>query len=119
MNSVRNRTGDDIPEKLEHHDVAKAFYGLVYEVISKFESDDCEPRDFSADIGLKIDDIIQDSLVVDWISNTDIQNMMLNKIEEYLYEVKDKYGIALSYDDIDTIMEQSLNVAKTRYAKYE
>ena len=119
MNSVRNRTGDDIPEKLEHREVAKAFYGLVYEVISKFESNDYEPRDFSADIGLEIDDIIQNSLVVDWINNTDIQNMMLNRIEEYLYGVKDKYGIALSYDDIDTIMEQSLNVAKTRYAKHE
>ncbi len=119
MNSVRNRTGDDIPEKLEHREVAKAFYGLVYEVISKFESDDYEPRDFSADIGLEIDDIIQNSLVVDWINNTDIQNMMLNRIEEYLYKVKDKYGIALSYDNIDTIMEQSLNVAKTRYAKHE
>ena len=118
MNSVRNRTGDDIPEKLRAREVAKAFYGLVYEVISKFESNDYEPRDFSADIGLEIDDIIQNSLVVDWINNTDIQNMMLNKIEEYLYKVKDKYGIALSYDDIDTIMEQSLNVAKTRYAKH-
>ena len=118
MNSVRNRTGDDIPEKLEHREVAKAFYGLVYEVISKFESNDYEPREFSADIGLEIDNIIQNSLVVDWINNTDIQNMMLNRIEEYLYEVKDKYGIALSYDDIDTIMEQSLNVAKTRYAKH-
>jgi len=119
MNSVRNRTGDDIPEKLEHHEVAKAFYGLVYEVIGKFESNEYEPRDFAADIGLEIDGIIQSSLVVDWINNTDIQNMMLNKIEEYLYEVKDKYGIALSYDDIDTIMEQSLNVAKTRYARHE
>jgi len=119
MNSVRNRTGDDVPEKLEHREVAKAFYGLVYEVISKFESTDYEPRDFSADIGLGIDDIIKNSIVVDWINNTDIQNMMLNRIEEYLYEVKDKYGIALSYDDIDTIMEQSLNVAKTRYVKHE
>src|ERR1051326_1294599 len=24
---VNNRTGDDIPPQLEHHDVAKAFYG--------------------------------------------------------------------------------------------
>ena len=119
MESVRNRTGDDIPEKLEHRDVAKAFYGLVYEVINKFEAGDYEPREFSANVGLKIDDIMQDSLVVDWINNTDIQNLMLNRIEEYLYEVKDQYGVALSYEDIDAIMEQSLNVAKNRYARYE
>ena len=117
MNAVRNRTGDDIPEKLEHREVAKAFYGLVYEVISKFKDGDNDTKECSAEIGLKIDDIIQDSLVVDWINNSDIQNMMLNKIEEYLYEVKDQYGIILDYDDIDSIMEQSLNVARTRYAQ--
>jgi len=119
MESVRNRTGDDIPEKLEHRDIAKAFYGLVYEIINKFESDGYEPKGFSADIGLKIDDIVQNSLVVDWIDNTDIQNLMLNRIEEYLYEVKDQHGIALSYDDIDTIMEESLKIARHRYMKYE
>jgi type I restriction enzyme R subunit len=54
---------------------------------------------------------------VDWVNNRDIQNMMLNKIEEYLYQVKDQQGISLSYDDIDSIMEQSLNVAKRRYAQ--
>jgi type I restriction enzyme R subunit len=119
MNSVRNRTGDDVPAKLEHREVAKAFYGLVYEVINKFESGENDPRKFSADVGLMIDDIVQDCLIVDWINNKDIQNTMLNKIEEYLYTVKDQYGIELSFDDIDTIMEQSLNVAKTRYAKCE
>lgn len=118
MNSVRNRTGDDVPEQLEHREVAKAFYGLVYEVIKKFQDGERDPKESSADIGLAIDDIVQDCLIVDWVHNTDIQNSMLNKIEEYLYEVKDKYGISLDYDDIDMIMEQSLNVAKTRYAKY-
>ena len=117
MDAVRNRTGDEIPEKLEHREVAKAFYGLVYEVISKFEGSDHDPKEFSAEIGLKIDDIIQENLVVDWVNNNDIQNMMLNRIEEYLYEVKDQFGISLGYDDIDTIMEQSLNVAKHRYAQ--
>lgn len=117
MNAIRNRTGDDIPEKLEHREVAKAFYGLVYEVISRFEDGQPDAREFSADIGLRIDDIIQDSLVVDWMNNGDIQNMMLNKIEEYLYQVKDQHGISLSYDDIDSIMEQSLNVARRRYAQ--
>ena len=118
MNSVRNRTGDDVPEQLEHREVAKAFYGLVYEVINKFENVSYDPKESSANIGLAIDDIVQNCLIVDWANNKDIQNMMLNKIEEYLYEIKEKFGITLGYDDIDKIMEQSLNVAKNRYAKY-
>ena len=106
-----------IPVRLEHREVAKAFYGLVYEVIGKVATGDFNPKEFSADIGLRIDEIVQNTVVVDWVNNTDIQNLMLNKIEEYLYEVKDQYGITLSYGDIDTIMEQSLNVAKNRYAQ--
>lgn len=117
MRSVRDRTGDDIPARLEHREVAKAFYGLVYEVIGKVVTGKFNPKEFSAEIGLRIDEIVQHTLVVDWVNNTDIQNLMLNKIEEYLYEVKDQHGITLSYEDIDTIMEQSLNVAKNRYAQ--
>ena len=88
-------------------------------MISKFGSGDRGTKESAADMGLRIDDIIVDNCVVDWVDNTDIQNMMLNKIEEYLYEVKDKYGIDLSFDDIDEIMDQSLTVAKTRYARYQ
>ncbi len=116
MNSVRNRTGDDVPDKLKNREVAKAFYGLVYEVIRNCCDGKYEPKDFSADIGLQIDDIIKDNAVVDWINNVDIQNAMLNKIEEYLYSVKDEIGIELGFEDIDKIMEESLNVAKKRYA---
>ena len=91
---------------------------MVYDIISNFENNIDDTKDFSAEVGIAIDDIVQNNLIVDWVENKDIQNMMLNKIEEYLYEVKDKHGISLSFGDIDAIMEQSLNVAKNRYAKY-
>ena len=117
MNSVRNRTGDDVPDKLNNRDVAKAFYGLTYEVLGRVEDNQEKAKDISADIGLEIDEIIQNNLVVDWAGNKDIQNRILDKIEEYLYQVKDRYGYELTYDDIDRVMEQSLVVAMVRYAQ--
>ena len=117
MHHVRNRTGDEVPEKLAGREVAKAFYGLAYEVLRKFEKDGFEAKDLSADIALQIDKIIDDSLVVDWVNNRDVQNVILNEIEEYLYSIKDRYDVNLSYDDIDLIMESSLNVARRRCAQ--
>ena len=117
MNSVRNRTGDDVPYKLQDRDVAKAFYGVAYEIMGKLNDPICGSKEFSAEVGLHIDDIILQHNFVDWVHNTDIQNVMLNKIEDYLYEINDTYKISLSYDDIDSIMEQCLNIARKRYAK--
>lgn len=116
MNAVRNRTGDEAPVKLKDRDVAKAFYGIVYEVINKFERKTQDAKDFAADIGLKIDDIIQENLIVDWINNPDIKNMMLNKIEDYLYSVKDEHIIEITFEEIDAILGQSLKIAERRYA---
>ncbi len=116
MNAVVNRTGDDAPETLKNREIAKAFYGIVYEIIKKFDNKDIKAKEFAAELGLKIDDIIQENLIVDWINNPDIQNMIMNKIEDYLYHVQDENGIEMSYDEIDSILDQTLNVAKARYA---
>lgn len=32
---VRNQTGDDIPQELAHHDVAKAFFGVLQDVFTE------------------------------------------------------------------------------------
>ncbi len=39
---------------------------------------------------------------------------MRNAIEDRLFELKDETGAALSLEDIDTIMERCLEVAKVR-----
>ncbi len=116
MNAVRNRTGDETPLVLKNREVAKAFYGIVYEVVEKFDNQKHDTQEFAAQIGINIDDIIQDNLIVDWVNNPDIQNMIINRIEDYLYSVKEEHGLNLSFEEIDSILEQSLKVAKVRYA---
>jgi len=39
---------------------------------------------------------------------------MRNKIEDILFEIKNEYLLDLSYKDIDSIMEQCLDIAKVR-----
>jgi len=112
---VKNRTGDEIPAKLEHHDVAKAFYGVLLEIFANYTEDSFDSRDTSADAGLYIDSIVQEHIIVNWANNTDVQNRMKGAIEDYLFELKEERGIGLTFDDIDRILELCLDIARVRY----
>jgi hypothetical protein len=42
---------------------------------------------------------------------------MRNAIEDYLFEIKELNDLDLTFDQIDLIMDESINVAKIRYGK--
>ncbi len=115
MVSVRDRKDDDAPEILEGNDAAKAFFGQANEILAKKNDAEDNVKAICGEIGLKIDEIFSKNLVVDWHMKEDIQNKIINKIEDYLYDLKDREVIDISYDDIDEILENTMNVAKKRY----
>lgn len=113
LTMARTRTGDDIPISILNNEVAKAFYGVVFEKIKKYDA----TKDSAAELALKIDKIILDNQYVDWIKNTDLQNKIINDIEDVLFEFKDTNKINITFDDIDFIIDESMKIAKRRYAK--
>lgn len=113
LTMARTRTGDDIPISILNNEVAKAFYGVVFEKIKKYDA----TKDSAAELALKIDKIILDNQYVDWIKNTDLQNKIINDIEDVLFEFKDTNKIDITFDDIDFIIDESIKIAKRRYAK--
>lgn len=113
LTMARTRTGDDIPISILNNEVAKAFYGVVFEKIKKYDAS----KDSAAELALKIDKIILDNQYVDWVKNTDLQNKIINDIEDVLFEFKDTNKIDITFDDIDFIIEESMKIAKRRYAK--
>lgn len=112
LNMAVNRTGDDLPEKLKNREIAKAFYGIIFEKLKEHNV----PVKLIADTAIEIDDIIQSNKYVDWIKNDDLQNRMINDIEDVLFAIKDSKKADLSYEDIDYIIEYSIKIAKKRYA---
>jgi len=114
MNFVINRTGDNIPDSLKNHDVAKAYFGTVKERLTSVVPNIDELRSKVGDIALEIETIIENNRIVNWIMAPDVQNRMRNEIDDVLYNWQDEIGIKLSYDDIDAIMEQCLDIAKAR-----
>jgi type I restriction enzyme R subunit len=114
MNAVRNRTGDRIPDKLQSHDVAKAYFGSLKEILGRLDNGRDDFENVIADVALAVDEVIERNRIVNWISDKDTQNRMRNEIEDRLFEFKDKDGLEMTFEDMDAIMEQCLDIARVR-----
>lgn len=116
MNAVLTRTDSDIPLSLENKDVAKAFYGITKEALTEKFTDHETLKMISADIALVSDDIIKKFVVIDWQTKVDIPKKMIHLIGDYLIdEVRDKYNVSINFEEIDSISERIVDIAKIRY----
>ncbi len=114
MNAVLNRTGDHIPDKLQNHDVAKAYFGSIKEILARFDRGDDDFDNRLSDAALAVDEVIERNRIVNWTRDQDTQNRIRNEIEDFLFDFKDKEGIKITFEDMDMIMEQCLDIARVR-----
>jgi type I restriction enzyme R subunit len=122
MSHVLDHTDNDIPALLRERDVAKAFYGLTHEALVEKFQDEIIHREVSTQAALEIDDLIQQSVldngkpIIDWQYKTNITGKLLIEIGDYLIdEVRDKYHVNLSFNEMDKIAMDCVEVAKKRY----
>jgi type I restriction enzyme R subunit len=116
MDAVLSRRDDDVPESLQQRDIAKAFYGITKESLAEKISDDVTAKSIAADVAIISDNIIQQLRVVDWSDKVDIPKRMIHQIGDYLIdEVRDKYNLSMTFEEIDSIAERIVDVAKIRY----
>ena len=94
-----------------------AFYGVVNEVFDRLEMKEDVVPYVVAEVAVRIDDAIQRKLVVDWRTNPDVQNQMRNEIDDLLYEAKGQKELPLTTEDMDAIVERSIDIAKNRYPR--
>jgi type I restriction enzyme, R subunit len=114
MDAVLNRTGDEIPAKLKANEIAKAFFGTIKEILPKNDSTPMENDAAIADISLAIDQIIEKNRIVNWTINVDVQNRMRTEIEDWLFELKKRNGLEITFEEIDEILDECLEIAKNR-----
>jgi type I restriction enzyme R subunit len=113
MQAVLNRTGDNVPVRLNGHEVAKAYYGIVKETIQPGESGEDRSEAF-AKAALEVENIVERNRIVNWVDNIDVQNRMRIEIEDMLFDWKEQEGIELTFEEIDRILDQSIDVARVR-----
>ena len=122
MNNVLAHTDSTIPEELKEKDVAKAFYGLTFELLENKIQDNIIKTEISKQAALQIDEIIRQAVldnnmpIVDWQFKTNITGKLQIDIGDYLIdEVRDKYNVQLSFGEMDELADRCIEVARLRY----
>ncbi len=113
--SVVSKKHDDVPENISGNDEACAYYGVIKPYFMKYVAEAQEIEAVSAETSLAIQRIIEGHWKVDFWTDDDAQKSAINDIDDFLYdEVKDKFDMALSLEQMDEIIEKTMQIAKSR-----
>lgn len=115
---VLNHTDSELPAELEHNNAGKAYYGIALENYKRLFPD--QPVKEMALATTKAFDkiirqtvIVDDAVLVDWQSKGDTIGKMKIELEDELIDnIKRKYGVEFSFDDMDIIIDGCVEVAK-------
>lgn len=115
---VLNHTDSELPAELEHNNAAKAYYGIALENYKRLFPE--QPvKEMALATANAFDQIIRNTIIVDnavlvdWQSKTDIIGRMKIELEDELIDnVKRKYGVDLSFDVMDIIIDGCVDIAK-------
>lgn len=115
--AVVSRKGDDLPPALNGDADAAAVYGLLRPFVANHLSDDEQAQNTAAEAAMAVWDIFRRNRKVGYWDDLDAQRRTMNEIDDYLYdEVKGARGIALSTDEMDEIIEKTMQLARHRMA---
>ena len=115
--AVVSRKGDDLPPVLNDDADAAAVYGLLRPFVANHLSDVEQAQTTAAEAAMAVWDIFRRNRKVGYWDDLDAQRRTMNEIDDYLYdEVKGARGIALSTDEMDEIIEKTMQLARHRMA---
>lgn len=102
------------PEAIKNNVHAQAFYGVLSAVFDRAKEADVS-SDFVAEIAQEITKIVSNHSQVDWTNNKTIHDRISQDIDDLFYDYEKKCGLKLSFDTIDTIIENVKTVALRRF----
>ncbi|SMG63288.1 [weak similarity to] type I site-specific deoxyribonuclease, HsdR family protein [methanotrophic bacterial endosymbiont of Bathymodiolus sp.] len=80
-----------------------------------YDMNEAQIDSIASETSLAIQRIIDVHWKVDFWDDTDVQKTAMNDIDDYLYdEVKEQHGVALSLEQMDEIIEKTMQIAKHR-----
>jgi type I restriction enzyme R subunit len=114
LKTVQTGHDESIPHSLRRYRDAPAYYGQIRDPLSRYTVPGVTPDDLSAEVAIHLEEIIEAHKIRDWAGNLDVRNQIKLAMEDYLYSVKERHGLALSGGDMDLILDGVLDVARHR-----
>lgn len=103
---------DDGPAALAGRPLTRTYYEVLSDEFGKAGAN--VGVDAAAELAVRIDGIIDRLRIVQWESNTDIQNQMRIAIDDELFEFREQHHIELHTDAIDRVTDTCIDVARLR-----
>ena len=109
---------NNVPDELNGNDTGIAIYNLVKEIL---KTELASKTEIATEIAVEIDAIIRsivyedEILIIDWQNKTDIEGKIKIAIDDYIFDLKAKYDLDISFKQIDDLVEQGLNIAKIKF----
>jgi len=132
MEQVRDGKSHEAPDILKTRDFSRALFGALKDKMATLpanghsvQEDEAEYKiskpapalsleNVLAEAACDMEEIIRKHAVVRWRENIDAQNRMRNDLDDFLFALKGKKGIALSWEQIDAIIESAIAIAMNR-----
>jgi type I restriction enzyme R subunit len=115
LSTLESGTTGDVPEVLQDREVAQAYFGIVEQIAHSAGIEDA--AEFCVDVGLAVDDVVGEEPPVDWVKNDDFKNRIRQEIDDVLFDLKEKYNVPLTLEQMDEICEECLRIAERRRAR--
>ncbi len=113
--AVVSRKCDDLPLVLSGDADAAAVYGLLRPFVANHLVDVEQAQSTAAEAAMAVWDIFRRNRKVGYWDDLDAQRRTMNEIDDYLYdEVKGARRIALSTDEMDEIIDRTMQLARHR-----
>lgn len=117
-NKVVTRHHDDIPGTLTGNEEAMAYYGVLKPFFERHDLEQVKCEAIAAETALAIQSILDRHWKVQFWDDDDAQKQAINDIDDYLFdEVKGNKGVELSLDQMDELIERTMQVTRHRRVK--
>lgn len=107
------RQYDDVPDQIRGNGEACAYFGMIKPFFMPYDLDQDQLDILSAETSLAIQRIITGHWKMDFWSDDSARKAAINDIDDFLFDdIKDRYGISLSLDQMDEIIEKAMQIAR-------
>ena len=111
----RQDEADPPPARLRDDGHAQAFWALAKRNLDKAGIGDVE---LAADIALEVSKIVQSRRKIGWQNDRDVENLIRNDIDDFLFEeLRGRRGLLIDPTILDTVIDDVLASARVRLAQ--